>query len=182
MSDNPPSTHTPIARAKRRIKHLRCTGIQLLIGLDTGTLQLVWKQRVVGGLSACDFGGWSRSAAADFGWRPRARDEAASRRRPPGLVRLVLWCSRGRRSGSLRRWGSGFRFAFGPNGSRPGVVLLQAAVFVFAARAAMTGLIAPRSCVGWSSHWREVYRRDAFSASPAAAQPLESAQDSNTKR
>ena len=54
MSDSPPSTHTPIASAKRRIKHLRCTGIQPLIGLDTGTLQLVWKQRVVGGLRARD--------------------------------------------------------------------------------------------------------------------------------
>jgi hypothetical protein len=56
------------------------------------------------------------------------------------------------RRGRLGRSSSGFCCGFGPCGSRLCVVLLETAMFVFAARAAMTGLVAPRSCTGRSSH------------------------------
>ena len=97
----------------------------------------------------------SRSAATDLAGRPRARDEASRRGRLPRLLRLVLWCSRGRRRGRLRRFNSRFCCDFGPCGSRLPVVLLETAMLVFAARAAMTGLVAPRSCRGRSSHKKE---------------------------
>ena len=92
------------------------------------------------------------STATNLAWRPRTRNEATSSGRPPGLVCVGLWFSCGRRGGRLRRSSSRFCCGFGPCGSRLGVVLLETAMFVFTARAAMTGLVAPRSCTGRSSH------------------------------
>jgi len=94
----------------------------------------------------------SRSAATDLAWRPRARDEATRSGRLPRLVRLGLCCACGRRRGRLGRSSSRFCCGFGPCRGRLCVVLLETAMFVFAARAAMTRLVAPRSCTGGSSH------------------------------
>src|SRR6188472_4460854 len=101
--------------------------------------------------------GIPRSAATDLAWRPRARDEAAGRGRLPRLVRPDLWCSCGSRRGRLGRPNSRFCCGFCPCGRRLCVVLLETAMFVFATRAAMTGLVAPRACTGLSSHWKGVY-------------------------
>jgi hypothetical protein len=70
-------------------------------------------------------------------------------------VRLVLRRSRPRRCGRLRRGGGclGGRLHSGGPGLR--LVLLETALFVFAARAARTGLVPPGSRTGLSSHWNE---------------------------
>ncbi len=106
-------------------------------------------------------GGRPGSATADLARRPRARDEATRSGALPGLLRLGLWCSRGSRRGRLGwlvdRRGCGL----GPGVSRQGIVLFETALLVFAARAAVTGLVTPRSSTGRrgrgsrSSHWSE---------------------------
>ena len=92
------------------------------------------------------------SAATNLAWRPRPRDKATRGGRLPRLVRLVLSCSCRSGRGRLGRSGSFFCCSFGQCGRRSCVVLLETAVFIFATRAAMTGLVAPRSCTGRSSH------------------------------
>ena len=103
------------------------------------------------GKARLDSAEWTRLAATDLAWRPRARDEASRGGRLPWLVGLGLWCSCGSRRG-LGRSSSLFCRSVGPRGSCLCVVLIETAMFVFAARAAMTGLVAPRSCTGRSSH------------------------------
>ena len=92
------------------------------------------------------------SAATNLAWRPRPRDKATRGGRLPRLVRLVLSCSCRSGRGRLGRSGSFFCCSFGQCGRRSCVVLLETAVFIFATRAAMTGLVAPGSCTGRSSH------------------------------
>ena len=97
----------------------------------------------------------SRSAATDLAWRPRARDKATRSGRLPRLLRLGFWSSCGSRRGHLGRLSRRFCCGAGPCCRRLSVVLLETAVFVFAARAAMTGLVAPRSCTRRNSHKRK---------------------------
>ena len=92
------------------------------------------------------------SAAADLAWRPRARDEATAGGRFPGLVRLGLWYSFGRRRGRLGRGAGRFRCGLGSCGTRFFVVLVEATVLVLAARATMARLVAPRSGSGRNGH------------------------------
>ena len=92
------------------------------------------------------------SAATDLAWRPRPRDEATRGGRLPRLVRLVLWCSCGSGRSRRGRSGSFFCYGLGQRGRRSSVVLLETAVLIFAARAAMTALVARRSCTDQSSH------------------------------
>jgi hypothetical protein len=83
-------------------------------------------------------------AASDLARRSRARDEAARRLRFPGLVRLGLGGSCGSRWFGFGRPGGGFGGGLGPSGSGFRLVLFETAVFVFAAGAAMTRLVASR--------------------------------------
>jgi hypothetical protein len=92
------------------------------------------------------------SAATDLARRPRLRDKAARSGGLPRLVRLMLSGRCGSGLGRLGRSGRGFRCGLGQCGRRLCVVFLETAVFVFAARATMTGLVAAWSCTGWSSH------------------------------
>ena len=96
------------------------------------------------------------SAATDFAWCPRPRDEATSRGRLPWLVRLGFWRAFWPQTGRLGRWNWCFRCDFGPCRSRLCVVLPKTAMFVFAARSATTRLVASWSCTGLSSHWKSV--------------------------
>ena len=95
------------------------------------------------------------SAAADFAGRPRALDEPTRRSRLPGLMGFVLWFPRGRGCSRVGFRRSCFCCGFGARCSRRGLVLRQAAMFVLAARAAMTGLVAPRSFISKNSHCHE---------------------------
>ena len=70
----------------------------------------------------------------------------------PWLLRLGLLVLVREPRCRLGRSSSPFRGSFGPCGRRLRVVFLQTAMFVFAAGTAMTGLVAPRSCAGRSSH------------------------------
>jgi hypothetical protein len=97
----------------------------------------------------------TRLAAADLAWRARASDKAARRGRLPGLLSVVLRGSRGSRR--HRRLRSPFYRGGGSCGTSQGVVLLKAAVFVFAARTAWAGLVAPRSSNRPSSHGTSVH-------------------------
>jgi len=94
-------------------------------------------------------------AAADLAWRARASDKATRRGRLPGLLSVVLRGSGGSRR--HRRLRSPFYRGGGPCGTSQGVVLLEAAVFVFAARTAWAGLVAPRSSNRPSSHGTSVH-------------------------
>lgn len=88
------------------------------------------------------------SAAADLAGQPLARGEAASRRRPlPGLVGLWLRPCR-RAGGFVGRWRRRLGRGLGPRFSVFRRVLVETAVFVLAAGAAMAGLVSPRS---WTS-------------------------------
>jgi hypothetical protein len=96
-----------------------------------------------------------RLAASDLARAPSTRDEPASGRRLPGLVGLLL-------SGPCLRWWSGLRrchgflrSSLGARGAGLRLVFRQAAVFVFASRPAMTGLVAPWACTGLNSHRHE---------------------------
>ena len=69
-------------------------------------------------------------------------------------MRLVLWRSRGSRRGAF---GSRVSSGLGPGGRCRGVVLLETAVFVLATGAAVTRLVASRSCTNQNRHWERVY-------------------------
>ena len=99
--------------------------------------------------------GTASLAAADLAWRARASDKATRRGRLPGLLSVVLRGSGG--SGRHRRLRSPFYRGCGPCGTGQGVVLLEAAVFVFAAGTAWAGLVAPRSSNRPSSHGTSVH-------------------------
>jgi hypothetical protein len=95
-----------------------------------------------------------RLAATDLAWGPRARDEATRSCRFPGLLRFGFSYRRGSRRGRFGRFNSGRR-GFRPFGGSGLLVLLETAVFVFTARAAIAGLVAPRWCTGRSRHSEE---------------------------
>ncbi len=103
--------------------------------------------------------GTASLAAADLAWRARASDKATRRGRLPGLLSVVLRGSGGSRR--HRRLRSPFYRGCGPCGTGQGVVLLEAAVFVFAARTAWAGLVAPRSSNRPSSHGTSVHPSEA---------------------
>jgi len=107
-----------------------------------------------------------RSAATDLAGRPRARHEATSWGRLPGLVGLVLW--RAFRHGArwLGRWGGLLRCGFIPRGGGLRFVLRKTAMFVFATWSATTRLVASRSSIGLSSHWGSVPLAASVSGSP----------------
>ena len=89
------------------------------------------------------------SAPADFARRARAGDEAPRGLRAPRLHSAWLWCAcRRRRDGlGFRCWNGGFLGSLRTgNGSR-GFVFRQAALLIFAARAARTWVITPDSYV-----------------------------------
>jgi hypothetical protein len=96
-----------------------------------------------------------RSAAADLAWRARSRNEASRRRRLPWLVRLRLWRSLWCRRGCVHTPSRLVVCRCRPCRGRFCFVLRETALFVFAAGAARTGIVAPWSCFGRSSHRRE---------------------------
>ncbi len=97
------------------------------------------------------FSDWRRSAA-DLAGRPSARDKTTRRGCLPWLIRPELGYSCGSRRFRLRRSSGRFCRRFGPRVSRLCVVPSETAMFVFSAGAAMTGLVASRSCSGRCSH------------------------------
>ena len=92
----------------------------------------------------------SGSAATNLARRARAGHKATSRGPLPGLVRVWLWRPCGRRRDVFRRLrlSSHLCCGFCARGSCLSVVLLETAMFVLAARAATTGLVAARSSTG----------------------------------
>ena len=92
------------------------------------------------------------SAATDLAWRARALHEATRRGRPPRLVRLVFGGPCRLRGGVLGRLSRRCRCGLCPCGRCLLVVLLETAMFVFAPRAATTGLVASGLRAGVSSH------------------------------
>jgi hypothetical protein len=95
------------------------------------------------------------SPATDLAWGPRARDEAAGRARASHLPRLIgFWLRRARRRCRCLPGWRGFRLrrGFFPRGGVLLLVLREAAVFVFAARAAPARLVAAGACVGLNGH------------------------------
>ena len=124
--------------------------------------------RVTRGVRQNGSGPADASPAADFPGRPRARNEPAGSGRLPRLMRLRLWRPRRRRR-RLRRFGSRCLRCcrgFGPRGGGLRVVLLEAAMFVFAARSAMAGLVAPRLCMSCCGHRTSVPHRRSVSRRP----------------
>jgi hypothetical protein len=99
--------------------------------------------------------GTASLTAADLAWRARASDKATRRGRLPGLLSVVLRGPGGSRR--HRRLRSPFYRGCGPCGTGQGVVLLEAAVFVFATRTAWARLVAPRSSNRPSSHGTSVH-------------------------
>src|ERR1700752_1052029 len=96
------------------------------------------------------------SAAADLTWRARAPEEATRRGLFPRLFSVVLRGSGGHRRHHRRRR-SLFDRRRGAGRAGQGVVFLEAALFVFAARTACAGLVAPRSSNRASSHRTSVH-------------------------
>ena len=96
------------------------------------------------------------SAAADLTWRARAPEEATRRGLLPRLLSVVLRGSGGNRRHHRRRRSLFYR-GCGAGRAGQGVVFLEAALFVFAARTAWAGLVAPRSSNRPSSHRTSVH-------------------------
>ena len=96
------------------------------------------------------------SAAADLTWRARAPEEATRRGLLPRLLSVVLRGSGGNRRHHRRRRSLFYRRC-GAGRAGQGVVFLEAALFVFAARTAWAGLVAPRSSNRPSSHRTSVH-------------------------
>ena len=96
------------------------------------------------------------SAAADLTWRARAPEEATRRGLLPRLFSVVLRGSGGNRRHHRRRR-SLFHRRCGAGRAGQGVVFLETALFVFAARTAWAGLVAPRSSNRPSSHRTSVH-------------------------